>query len=136
MLIAKNPQNLARHQVRFTVALIMLISAASLVTIAIRPASAETVALCWSHTGNLNTPRNSHTATLLPDGKVLVAGGGNLDPELYDPATGKWSATGRPEVPRISQTATLLKAGKVLIAGGGFDDTSEWPGRNFAELYD
>ena len=53
----------------------------------------------WSATGSLNTGRVYHTATLLPDGKVLVAGG--LDnsgcltsAELYDPANGTWSATG------------------------------------------
>jgi len=75
MVHANNPQNRARHQVGFTVALIMLISAATVVTIPIRLASAETVALGWSYTGSLNTPRYYHTATLLPDGKVLVSGG-------------------------------------------------------------
>jgi hypothetical protein len=48
MVHANNPQNRARHQVGFTVALIMLISAATVVTIPIRLASAETVALVWS----------------------------------------------------------------------------------------
>ena len=49
--------------------------------------------------GNLNTAREFHTATLLPNGKVLVAGGiGSSGPlssaELYDPASGMWTATG------------------------------------------
>ncbi len=56
----------------------------------------------WTATGSLTTGRRSHhTATLLPNGKVLVAGGvgirqhGILDSaELYDPATGTWTATG------------------------------------------
>ncbi len=53
----------------------------------------------WSPTGNLATARSSHTATLLPNGKVLVAGGFGsssilASAELYDPATGSWSSTG------------------------------------------
>src|SRR5262249_58810587 len=50
----------------------------------------------FDNTGSLNTARLTHTATLLPNGKVLVAGGdavGN-SAELYDPASGSWTATG------------------------------------------
>src|SRR5215471_4597385 len=138
MLNAKNPQNLARHHVGFTVALIILISAATLVTIPIRLASAETVALGWNYTGSLNTPRSLHTATLLLDGKVLVAGGAGQSgilgtAELYEPATGKWNPTGSMNVPRQLHTATLLKDGKVLIVGGSTDN---YTSLNGAELYD
>ena len=61
----------------------------------------------WSATGSLNTARHHHTATLLPNGKVLVAGGydssGALaSAELYDPATGTWSATGSLSTARYS----------------------------------
>ena len=53
----------------------------------------------WTATGSLNTARYYHTATLLPNGKVLVAGGSDgsgplSSAELYDPASGTWSATG------------------------------------------
>ena len=54
----------------------------------------------WTATGSLITARELHTATLLPDGKVLVAGGFNppgnssASAELYDPASGTWTATG------------------------------------------
>ena len=54
----------------------------------------------WTATGSLATARYRHTATLLPNGKVLVAGGYNstcgylASAELYDPATGTWTATG------------------------------------------
>ena len=77
----------------------------------------------WSSTGHLNIPLWGHTATLLPDGKVLVVGGigrsGYLvSSELYDPSTGTWSFTSNPNTPRISYTATLLADGKVLIVGG------------------
>jgi hypothetical protein len=82
----------------------------------------------WKNTGNLNTARYLNTATLLPNGKVLVAGGdaGWDNPtvnsaELYDPVTGTWSYTGSLNVGRESHTATLLPNGKVLVAGGWND---------------
>ena len=64
------------------------------------------------------------TATLLPGGDVLVAGGRHgsrqvASAELYDPAGGTWTATGSMHVARSGQTATLLPDGKVLVAGGG-----------------
>src|SRR5438874_1565392 len=83
-------------------------------------------------TSSLATARNGHTATLLPNGKVLIAGGRNgnsglASAELYDPASGTWSATGSLATARAFHTATLLPNGKVLVAGGG---------NNSAELYD
>src|SRR5437763_1684270 len=74
-------------------------------------------------TGSLATARNGHTATLLPNGKVLVAGGGDggsilASAELYDPASGTWSATGSLVFARGAHTATLLPNGRVLIAAG------------------
>jgi N-acetylneuraminic acid mutarotase len=74
----------------------------------------------WSQTGDLNFAREYHTATLLPNGKVLVAGGGmySSTSELYDPATGVWTQTGNLNFARSYHTATLLPNGKVLVAGG------------------
>jgi len=82
----------------------------------------------WSGTGSLAVARNLHTATLLSNGTVLVAGGTDgtyplASPELYDPATGMWTTTGSLASRRYSDTATLLANGKVLVVGG-HDDTS------------
>jgi len=83
-------------------------------------------------------PRSGHTATLLPNGKVLIAGGmrRNQDfyksAELYDPATSKFQPAGEMNERRVSPIAILLRSGKVLIAGG-------WVGHgctDSAELYD
>ncbi|HXP68082.1 MAG TPA: kelch repeat-containing protein [Candidatus Dormibacteraeota bacterium] len=88
-------------------------------------------------TATMGGERASHTATLLPNGKVLVAGGtdslGNdlATVELFDPATGTFTATGSMISSRISFTATLLAHGpaatngKVLVVGGTAGNTAE-----------
>jgi hypothetical protein len=85
----------------------------------------------------MNNARNFHTATLLPNGKVLVAGGFNLgtSAELYDPATDTWTVTGSLRVARAGSPATLLPNGKVLVAGGSQSGGSLQPSAS-AELYD
>jgi len=92
----------------------------------------------FKQTGSLTVPRDGHTATLLKNGKVLVAGGEHAgvsiltSTELYDPAAGTFAATGDLTVMRGSlATATLLSNGKVLIAGGFYFNTLP-----SAELYD
>jgi len=100
----------------------------------------------WSATGDMLSPRSGHSATLLQNGKVLVAGGAAATPcgtgtpgvcaddlssaELYDPSTGTWSATGGMTLGRDGHHATLLGDGNVLVVGGAF-----FP-RDSAELYD
>ncbi|MEO5625569.1 MAG: kelch repeat-containing protein [Dokdonella sp.] len=74
-------------------------------------------------TGSLIHARSAHTATLLPSGRVLVAGGNGSaarnSAELYDPATHAWQSTGYFSYDRFyAHTATLLPTGKVLIVGG------------------
>ena len=74
-------------------------------------------------TVKIGTPRAAHTATLLPNGQVLVAGGygdsGLLrSAELYDPAAGSWIATGSMATARSQHTATLLLNGEVLVGYG------------------
>ena len=78
----------------------------------------------WANTGSMNTGRTDHTATLLPNGQVLVAGGLDASStplasaELYNPATGTWTATGSMVEARQGHTATLLPNGEVLVVGG------------------
>ena len=77
----------------------------------------------WTVTGSMNTARADHTATLLPNGQVLVAGGKNAtgilaSAELYNPSTRQWTVTGSMETPRIGHQATLLPSGQILVSGG------------------
>jgi WD40 repeat protein len=93
-------------------------------------------------TGSMRTAREGLTATTLPDGRVLVAGGDDADcdtcnhvfasAEIYDPDSGKFSPTGSMNAQRTGATATLLDNGKVLIVGGQ-DENGEL---SSAELYD
>src|SRR5208282_2136710 len=76
----------------------------------------------FTPTGSLHTARAYHTATLLNNGMVLIAGGSNggflASVELYNPATGTFTLTGSLNTTRYLHTATLLNDGTVLLAGG------------------
>jgi hypothetical protein len=100
--------------------------------------SDEPASVTWTATGSLNTARYFHTATLLPNGNVLVAGGWDgfnpfTSAELYAPASGMWSKTRSLHIARVLHTETLLPNGLVLVAGGR--DSSGQP-LDSAELYD
>src|SRR5947208_6442989 len=132
----RKPRNITRYSPSLALAALTTVTILALGHMA--PTQAQVATPSWSYTGNLNTARLFHTTTLLPNGKVLVAGGCNdagclnLDSaELYDPVSGTWGLTGGLNVDRVEHTATLLPNGKVLVAGGfnrGFVSS--------AELYD
>jgi hypothetical protein len=86
----------------------------------------------FTQTGSMAVPRSGQSATLLPNGKVLLAGGSGVSgilnsAELYDPGSGTFAATGKMSFSRSAPSAVLLLDGKVLVAGGGAP---------VAELYD
>ncbi len=91
----------------------------------------------FSATGSMGTVRVYHTASLLSDGKVLIAGGGLnsglASVEIYNPTTGTFSPTVSMSTARYHHTATLLPNGKVLIAGGMNNNSG--PAQGSAEIY-
>jgi hypothetical protein len=92
----------------------------------------------FTATGSMAHARQEHVAALLPDGRVLIVGGSDLEgkalntAEIWDPKTGKFTATGSMTSARDAATATTLKNGKVLVASG----YSHGSAPAFAELYD
>src|SRR5439155_1493894 len=104
-----------------------------------RPATAAVHG--WTYTGSMATARGFHTATPLPGGRVLVAGGYNdtsgvlASAEVYDPASGTWSPTGNMVTGREYHTAAHLPGGRVLVAGG-FGPSGSSGTLAGAEVYD
>ncbi|MCO1578905.1 hypothetical protein M8C13_24425 [Crossiella sp. SN42] len=100
----------------------------------------------WTELAPLATARRRNSATVLADGRILVAGGltgpreypalGLATAELYDPATGAWTPAGTMAEPRFFHHATLLPDGRVLLAGGSTTRAGGYTALQTAELYD
>lgn len=93
-------------------------------------------------TGTPQTARSSPIALRLPDGRVLVAGGGTVSPgsvldtsEVFDPVTGRFADAGRLTEPRTAHAGALLRDGRVLIIGGVGPGYTDQPLAS-AEVYD
>jgi hypothetical protein len=93
----------------------------------------------FTPTGSMQNSRSEFTATLLQDGRVLVAGGqGDCSAgacetaEIYDPATGTFTGTGSMEYWRMGHASVLLEDGRVLVVGGAGSQSRD----EHAELYD
>jgi hypothetical protein len=109
------------------------------------PVAMAQVPGAFTATGKMITPRSMHTATVLPDGRVLIAGGDSAyyfsqtesSTELYDPVSGTFEPARGMTTPRSGHTATLLPNGTVLIAGGGPTIVGTGPlSSASAEIYD
>jgi Galactose oxidase, central domain/Kelch motif len=104
-------------------------------------ALATTLSFAWTPTGSMHTARASHTATILPNGLVLVAGGTGdnnaalASSELYNSASGTWSSTGNLHVARVSARAVLLPNGGVLTMGGCLSNDCLSSTTKSAEIY-
>ena len=101
----------------------------------------DPVSNSWTSAASMNVGRTLSTATLLPSGKVLVAGGGDgtgtvefVDAEIYDPGTDSWTLTGSMSTGRSWHGAILLANGTVLVAGG--DAYSAAQASPTAEIFD
>lgn len=100
----------------------------------------------WTATGSMVVARSLHTASLLRDGTVLVAGGAAAyygttgavawTAEIYDPDTQTWHKTGRMASPRYFHAAVALADGRVLVAGGWARTSNTDPSQATAEIYD
>ena len=92
----------------------------------------------FTNTGSMNIARWAHTATILRNGEVLVAGGVCSSScylssvEIFNPTNGTWLASSSMNMARFLHTTTLLPSGKVLVAGGSHGNGAD----SSAELYD
>src|SRR5437899_1324247 len=106
------------HTTNRPVRMIVPIAAFALTMTALASAASGT----WAVVASVHSPRDGHTATLLPNGNVVIAGGENnnqalASSEVYSATTGAWTVTGNLNVARSNASALLLPSGMVLAAG-------------------
>jgi hypothetical protein len=105
----------------------------------------------WASAGSMSSPRRHHTATVLPDGQVLVTGGVsgggfNDEPsavraaEIWDPATNDWTVLGSNAVNRAYHSVSILMADGTVLHGASGDanvpgSTTAYPSRRSHEIF-
>ena len=99
----------------------------------------------WSLTAPMSVPRALHSASLLPNGEVLVAGGASTyvgpgrvysSAEIFDPSRETWAPSAPMSVPRYTQTAVALPDGRIVVAGGWSLTAVDAPSLASAEIFD
>jgi N-acetylneuraminic acid mutarotase len=100
----------------------------------------------WTLTAHMSVARARHTATVLANGEVLVAGGATTfhgengsvtaSAEIYNPTAGTWRPAAPMSKPRYVHGAALLRGGRVLVAGGWYATSNSDPSHETAEIYD
>jgi hypothetical protein len=100
----------------------------------------DPVAGRFQQTASMQFSRYGHTATMLPDGRVLIAGGtgnmgnaGTATAEIFDPTSGSFTPTGSMGFARFNHAAAALPDGRVLITGGLGTSSEQW--LREAEIY-
>ncbi len=135
------------RRTRWLILLLLVCSTGLLGISTARPVAASGI---WLPTGPVIVNRANHTATLLPNGQVLIVGGGRGSDgggellgagERYDPATNRWIFSGNMRYARIGHTATTLTDGRVLVIGGQATLNEDGPPRGggispTTEIYD
>jgi hypothetical protein len=134
----RNPSHLLTSFVPLLVSGLVALLLGAILALPVLAAGSST----WTTTASMHVNRTNATATLLPNGLVLVAGGccngeASLDSaELYNPTTGTWTTTGSMNTPRTYANAVLLQNGQVLVAGGvDYDNFGNGFILTSAELY-
>ena len=100
----------------------------------------------WTIAAPMAVARVRHTATLLNDGELLVAGGATTyhlangkvtaQAEIYNPKSNAWRAAASMSRPRYVHGAVLLADGRVLVAGGWYSESDLDPAHETADIYD
>ncbi len=102
----------------------------------------DPAAKAFSAAGALAAARDRATASFLPDGRVLVAGGSNAadgplaSTEIFDPVTSTFAAGPSMQTSRMAHTATTLADGKIVVTGGYSDATDPGASTATAEVFD
>lgn len=139
--ISRELSRMLKPSLALAIGLLLIVVPARAGDVLCKRGTGATTSGTFSATGTMTSARSLHTATLLLNGKVLLAGGAGAGgesatflstAEIYDPARRKFVATGSMSAPRLGAAAVRLRDGQVLVVGG--ENTSNIA-VNTAEIY-